>query len=776
MNIPSSLPINYSLKNIPMVSKFHYQKMLTAKTELLLGRMRWKLFWSTQDQVKKNDFQSYGFKTPHYPPFMLELKNFEEEMAEMIKNIEMRKTSNPLQEQMKEDVKKIKSIPEVIVQADKTSNLYLIKPEPYSKYLINTMTKEYKKTDVSTMDKINVEAARTARELELDDRIEGIAKKTAYLTIKDHKPDFPARLKFRLINPCKSNMGKISKFILDRVNKEVKAATGVNQWRSTGEVLDWFKGLQEKNRLKWLKFDIESYYPSISMELLKKALTFAKGFTNITPEEEDIIMHCRKTVLVGQGDTIWIKKDNPDFDVPMGSLDASEVSETVGLYLLHRMEDIIPDGRVGLYRDDGLSVIEGNGQEVERIRKKLSRLFKEEGLNITSEGNITLVDFLDVVLDLKNSTYKPFTKLNANTKYVSLQSNHPPAILANLPEAISRRLSSVSSNKEMFDTEVAHYQKALKDAGYKNTLEYKEEIIHGEDMGHSGRRKQRSRTVIWYNPPYSSNVKTNVGKKFLTLLRKHFPPSSALYKLFNQKKVKLSYSCCPSMQTIISSHNAKVTSSKKTEDIGGCNCRGGVKTCPLDGKCLTESLVYKATVSSVEGDKTYIGQAASTFKLRYNNHKNSFTNSKKKHSTALSTYVWNLSRREVDYNINWSIASTPRPYKGGQKTCDLCLMEKTFIARSEKGISLNKRSEIMAKCRHRLPFFLDNFHALETPPIIEYDYEEDQAPEDDIEPQHVQPTQPVLHPPDPLPHLPEVQLDNNLLLIGPVTRSRARKT
>ena len=349
------------------------------------------------------------------------------------------------------------------------------------------MTKEYKKTDVSTMDKINVEAARTARELELDDRIEGIAKKTAYLTIKDHKPDFPARLKFRLINPCKSNMGKISKSILDRVNKEVKAATGVNQWRSTGEVLDWFKGLQGKNRLKWLKFDIESYYPSISMELLKKALTFAKGFTNITPEEEDIIMHCRKTVLVGQGDTIWIKKDNPDFDVPMGSLDASEVSETVGLYLLHRMEDIIPDGRVGLYRDDGLSVIEGNGQEVERIRKKLSRLFKEEGLNITSEGNITLVDFLDVVLDLKNSTYKPFTKLNANTKYVSLQSNHPPAILANLPEAISRRLSSVSSNKEMFDTEVAHYQNALKDAGYKNILEYKEKIPPGEEMGLSGK-------------------------------------------------------------------------------------------------------------------------------------------------------------------------------------------------------------------------------------------------------------------------------------------------
>ena len=80
----------------------------------------------------------------------------------------------------------------------------------------------------------------------------------------------------------------------------------------------------------------------------------------------------------------------------------------------------------------------------------------------------------------------------------------------------------------------------------------------------------------------------------------------------------------------------------------------------------------------------------------------------------------------------------------------------------------------MANCRHRLPYFLHNFHGLETPPIIEDEDEEDQAPEHEIEPQHVQPAQPALHPPDPLPLQPEVQLDNNLLQIGPVTRSRAR--
>ena len=82
-------------------------------------------------------------------------------------------------------------------------------------------------------------------------------------------------------------------------------------------------------------------------------------------------------------------------------------------------------------------------------------------------------------------------------------------------------------------------------------------------------------------------------KVFLRILRKHFPPSSDLYKLFNSKKVKLSYSCCPSMKNIISSHNAKITREKEMVAARSCNCRGGVVSCPLGGKCLTACLVYK---------------------------------------------------------------------------------------------------------------------------------------------------------------------------------------
>ena len=308
--------------------------------------------------------------------------------------------------------------------------------------------------------------------------------------------------------------------------------------------------MEGKQSKKWIKFDIDSFYPSISKELLTKALMFAKGHTNITQEEEEVIMHSRKIVLVGEKDTIWTKKDSPDFDVSMGCMDGAEMAELVGLYLLFEIEKILPCGIVGLYRDDGLAAIEGNGHEVERKMKKLTNLFQKEGLKITSEGYLTVVDYLDVVLDLMDSSYKPFTKPNANTMYVSPMSSHPPAIIANIPDAISRRLTSISSSKEMFTTEVGHYQQALDKAGYGETLQYKDSQ-QMEALEMEGRKKRRSREVIWFNPPYSGNVKTNVVKRFITILRKHFLPTSDLYKLFKTKKVKVSYSCCPSMKTII---------------------------------------------------------------------------------------------------------------------------------------------------------------------------------------------------------------------------------
>ena len=74
------------------------------------------------------------------------------------------------------------------------------------------------------------------------------------------------------------------------------------------------------------------------------------------------------------------------FDVTMGSYDEVEICELVGLYFLNRLSTVIDKSSVGLYRDDGLAAINNaNGPKLDRIRKVIITLFKEEGLSITIE-------------------------------------------------------------------------------------------------------------------------------------------------------------------------------------------------------------------------------------------------------------------------------------------------------------------------------------------------------------------------------------------------------
>ena len=70
------------------------------------------------------------------------------------------------------------------------------------------------------------------------------------------------------------------------------------------------------------------------------------------------------------------------------------------------------------------------------------------------------------------------------------------------------------------------------------------------------KRKNWQRMITWFNPLFSQNVATNVGWRFRTLIRKHFPRSSQLHKIFNANTLKLSYSCLPNMAAVIRQHNS----------------------------------------------------------------------------------------------------------------------------------------------------------------------------------------------------------------------------
>ena len=278
----------------------------------------------------------------------------------------MKKANINLQEQMKMDKMRIKRSKEMIVSADKTDNHYLIPVNDYKKMLLDNISKDYRKTTMNTVNQINREAANIAKELELEDRIEALSTKPAFLTVKDHKEDWPTKISCRLINPTKSNIGIISKKILDRINQDLRSTLEVHQWRSSKEVLRWFSGLERKRNLRFLKFDVDQFYPSITRAIMSKAITMAREYTMISDQEERILFHARRNVLSDHEGNIWEKKQCPEFDVSMGSADGAEVSELIGIYMITLLMAKFDKSLFGIYRDDGLMVVPGGGPDVDR--------------------------------------------------------------------------------------------------------------------------------------------------------------------------------------------------------------------------------------------------------------------------------------------------------------------------------------------------------------------------------------------------------------------------
>ena len=102
------------------------------------------------------------------------------------------------------------------------------------------------------------------------------------------------------------------------------------------------------------------------------------------------------------------------------------------------------------------------------------------------------------------------------------------------------------------------YETALNESGYKTTMTYTKTT--------NVNNRNRARNIIWFNPPYSQNVKSNIGKRLLKLVKKHFPRDHKLYKIFNRNTLKLSYSCMSSMSSVIKQHNYKVLSTTENVD------------------------------------------------------------------------------------------------------------------------------------------------------------------------------------------------------------------
>ena len=152
------------------------------------------------------------------------------------------------------------------------------------------------------------------------------------------------------------------------------------------------------------------------------------------------------------------------------------------------------------------------------------------------------------------------------------------------------------------------------------------------------------------------------------------------------------------MAEIIAGKNASVLKGigdQKRE----CSCPKG-KTCPLDKKCLSENIIYQATVTQPNNEtKTYVGLTSTDFKQRLGVHRQNFKDLTTS-QTSLSKHIWDLKSKNIEPTITWKIIDRGRPFSPTHGVCQLCNKEKFYILFKPEMAELNSKSETFSACRH----------------------------------------------------------------------------
>ena len=228
--------------------------------------MRWKAyFFSIQLTIqKRREGRNMGLKLRNPPPHIKEMDKFDVEMIGMVKEIKFRKMRNNIQQKMYEDMRRFKESEKIFVKSDKSGNLYKIEKEKYKQMIFKEVFKNYKKAPPDLEKELNNEAKMLAHKLGIVDRVEKYNTKNWFITIKDHKNNFKSNPECRLINPAKTQIGRISKIIVQEICESLRLALNINQWRSTNDCIKWFEEYEKDDRCSFIKYDIKDFYPSIT--------------------------------------------------------------------------------------------------------------------------------------------------------------------------------------------------------------------------------------------------------------------------------------------------------------------------------------------------------------------------------------------------------------------------------------------------------------------------------------------------------------------------------
>ena len=133
--------------------------------------------------------------------------------------------------------------------------MYRLIKEEYVKMRRNEIISTYKKTNNSIKKVIEINGKQIMENVdkEILDRMYINIKNTFFITLKDDKENFLSNPTVRLINAVTNELRRISKAILDNINKCLCSILNINQWKNTTSVIEWFKRIEQKHliNLSW---------------------------------------------------------------------------------------------------------------------------------------------------------------------------------------------------------------------------------------------------------------------------------------------------------------------------------------------------------------------------------------------------------------------------------------------------------------------------------------------------------------------------------------------
>ena len=138
---------------------------------------------------------------------------------------------------------------------------------------------------------IHKETKKITESLNLSKKVECYIRHPAFIIIKDHKPNFWNNTKCRRINPTKNKLELVIKRHLQKSSRLLLTPS------NTTTVIERSKSLPQKDKWRFIKYDIVEFYPSILEELFNHSIPFARSITAISNPVIDIINYLRKSPL-----------------------------------------------------------------------------------------------------------------------------------------------------------------------------------------------------------------------------------------------------------------------------------------------------------------------------------------------------------------------------------------------------------------------------------------------------------------------------------------------